>query len=260
MTDSFDFIINKAKRAVAVGVLVGTALIAGCASTIADADSLTTQTAFVPAARPDTVYVYAFDSDASDVKLDDHGMITKLKNAVSDDSAAQQQAQQAQKADAARNEVADAIVAKLQSMGLRATRAAVPPPDDQNVLVVTGDIDSVDSGNRRRRTLIGLGAGQSSVGATVKLMYKPAHGTPQLIQEFAADADSGHAPGMAEMVGIGAAAGHAVTSLAVSGGVHTLTETKRTTVSSDGRRLGDKIAEQIAQIGAAQGWMNKAGA
>ncbi|WP_332309058.1 hypothetical protein [Candidatus Burkholderia verschuerenii] len=91
-------------------------------------------------------------------------------------------------------------------------------------------------------------------------MYKPAHGTPRLIEAFDADADSGHAPGMAEMVGIGAAAGHAATSLAVSGGVHAATETKRTTVTSDGKRLGDKIAEQIGEIGAAQGWMGKTGA
>ncbi|WP_332309057.1 DUF4410 domain-containing protein [Candidatus Burkholderia verschuerenii] len=165
-------IADKAKRALVASLLVGTALVAGCASTVADADADADADGIVPpaaaaVARPDNIYVYAFSSDAGNVQLDNHGMVTKLTNAFSDDSAAKQQAQQVQKAGEARNEVADAIVAKLQSMGLRAIRANVPPPDDQNVLVVTGDIDSIDAGNRRRRMLIGLGAGQSKVGATV---------------------------------------------------------------------------------------------
>jgi ribosomal protein S19E (S16A) len=259
MSVSIKRFVGKARRALVASLMVGMAMVAGCASSVADADNIVPPAAAAKA-RPDNIYVYAFNSDARDVQLDDHGVVTKLTNALSDDSAAQQQAQQAQKAGAARNDVADAIVAKLQSMGLRAIRADVPPPADQNVLLVKGDIDSIDAGNRRRRMLIGLGAGQSKVGATVQLIYQPAHGTPQLIEQFDADADSGHAPGMAEMVGIGAVAGHAVTSLAVSGGVHATTETKRTTISSDGQRLGDKIAEQIGEIGAAQGWMGKAGA
>ncbi len=105
------------------------------------------------------------------MQLDNHGMVKKLSNALSNDSAAQQQVQQAPEA---RDEVADAIVAKLQSMGLRAIRADMPPPDDQNVLVVRGDIDSIDAGNRRRRMLIGLGVGQSKIGATVQLAISAA--------------------------------------------------------------------------------------
>jgi ribosomal protein S19E (S16A) len=241
--DSIDSILKSAKRAAAVSVLVGTALFAGCANADAQSEQ-TAQSQQTATVRPEVIYVYAFQSDADDVKLDNHGIVSKLKTSFSDDSAEQQQAQHAQQA---REEVANEIVAKLQSMGLRAIRADVPPPANQNVLAVEGSIDSIDAGNRRRRTLIGLGAGKSKVGATVQLVYQPAHGTPQLLQQFDADANSGHAPGIAEMAGIGAAAGHAVTSLAVSGGVHAMTESKAG-VSSDEKKLADSIVKQIAKV------------
>jgi hypothetical protein len=252
MTHSLNKFFTYTRRALAACVLTGAALLAGCASTAADAQGVDAQATLAPVVRPDTIYVYAFASDASEVQLDDHGVVTKLKNAFSSDDAAQRQAQ---KASDAREELADSIVAKLQSMGLRAVRAETPPPDAQNVLMVQGDIDTIDAGNRRRRTVIGLGAGQSKVGATVQLVFKPAHGAPQLIERFDADAGSGHAPGVAEMAGIGAAAGHVATSLAVSGGVHAASETKRAGTSSDAQRLGDDIAKQIGKLGEAQGWV-----
>ncbi|WP_175945521.1 DUF4410 domain-containing protein [Caballeronia sp. BCC1704] len=230
---SLESLVRHARRALVAGLVTGVALFAGSANAASAA---------VPADT--TIYVYPFASDAGDVKLDNHGLASKLKTAMSGDTQAQQQAQDAI---AAREEVADEIVAKLQSMGLRAVRADVAPPDDQNALEVVGSIDKIDAGNRRRRMLIGLGAGQSKVTATVQLVFKPAHGAPQLIEQFDSSADSGHAPGVAETAGVGAVAGHAVSSLAVSGGLHAVSETKRAGVSSDEQRLGDAIAKQIGQ-------------
>lgn len=257
---SLNAMLKKARSAALAGVVVGTALLTVCASDPAQAASQYNQyggqsvqtVAATPAMRPDTIYVYAFASDASDVKLDNHGMISKIGSALSGDSQAQKETQDAI---AAREEVANEIVAKLQSMGLRAVRADVPPPQDQNVLVVEGSINTIDAGNRRRRMLIGLGAGESKVGATVQLVFKPAHGAPQLLEQFDAKADSGHMPGVAEMAGVGAAAGHVASSLAVSGGLHAASETKHADVSSDEKRLGDSIAKQIAKLGQEQGWM-----
>jgi hypothetical protein len=257
---SLNAVFKKARGAALAGFIVGTALLAGCASNPAQASGQYNQyggqyvqtVAAVPAVRPDTIYVYTFASDASDVKLDNHGLISKIGSAMSGDSQAQKQAQDAV---AAREEVANEIVAKLQSMGLRAVRADVPPPQDQNVLEVVGNISTIDAGNRRRRMVIGLGAGESKVGATVQLVFKPAHGAPQLLEQFDAKADSGHAPGVAEMAGIGAAAGHVATSIAVSGGLHAVSETKHAGVSSDEKRLADTIAKQIVKLGQEQGWM-----
>ncbi|SAK44161.1 hypothetical protein AWB79_00783 [Caballeronia hypogeia] len=253
---SLNTFFKKARGAALASVVIGTAMLAGCASNPAQASNQYGQyaqtVAATPAMRPDTIYVYSFASDASDVKLDNHGMISKIGSAFSGDSQAQKQTQDAI---AAQEEVANEIVAKLQSMGLRAVRADVPPPQDQNVLVVEGNFNTIDAGNRRRRMLIGLGAGESKVGATVQLVYKPANGAPQLLEQFDAKADSGHAPGMAEMAGVGAAAGHVVSSIAVSGGLHAVSEKKHADVSSDEKRLADSIAKQIAKLGQDQGWM-----
>ncbi|MDR5856500.1 DUF4410 domain-containing protein [Caballeronia sp. LZ062] len=236
-----DSLVRHARRALVAAIVTGVALFAGSARA-AGADAQTA--AVASAVRSGIIYVYPFASDAADVKLDNHGLASKLKTAMSGDTEAQQQAQNAL---AAREEVADEIVAKLQSMGLRAVRADVAPPVDQNVLEVVGNIDKIDAGNRRRRVLIGLGAGESKVTATVQLVFKPAHGAPQLLEQFDASADSGHAPGVAETAGVGAVAGHAMSSLAVSGGLHGVSETKRAGVSSDEQRLGDAIAKQIGQ-------------
>ena len=256
-SSSLNTVFKKARGAALAAFVVGTALLAGCASNPAQASGqyggqYVQTVAAVPVTRPDNIYVYAFASDASDVKLDNHGMIAKIGSAFSGDSQAQKQAQDAV---AAREEVANEIVAKLQSMGLRAIRADVPPPADQNVLVVEGNFNTIDAGNRRRRTLIGLGAGESKVGATVQLVFKPAHGVPQLLEQFDAKADSGHAPGVAEMAGVGAAAGHVATSIALSGGLHAVSEKKHADVSSDEKRLADTIAKQIVKVGQEQGWM-----
>ncbi|SAK50247.1 hypothetical protein AWB77_01226 [Caballeronia fortuita] len=254
---SLNTVFKKVRGAALAGFVVGTAILAGCASNPAQASSQYDQNAqyaqtAAAAVRPDTIYVYTFASDASDVKLDDHGLISKIGSAMSGDSTAQKQAQDAI---AAREEVANEIVAKLQSMGLPAIRTDAPPPQNQSVLVVEGSINTIDAGNRRRRVMIGLGAGESKVGATVQLVFKPANGAPQLLEQFDAKADSGHAPGVAEMAGVGAAAGHVASSLAVSGGLHAVSEKKHADVSSDEKRLGDTIARQIAKVGQTQGWM-----
>jgi hypothetical protein len=121
---------------------------------------------------------------------------------------------------------------------------------------VKGSFETIDSGNRRRRILIGLGAGKSQVSSSVQILYQPAGGPPRLVQTFNATADSGKAPGIAETAGVGAAAGSIATSAAVGGGLHAVSETKRAGVSADAKRLADAVAKQIAQIGVSGGWLS----
>ena len=238
---------TKTARHASSALLFSAILLTGCASGItnvanASPNPVTTQTQV----RPDTVYVYSFASSAEQVKLDSGGLAHKLMSRMSGSS---DQPQQAADAVQVQQQVADEIVRKLQSMGLHAVRTDAPPPADQNVLLVQGSFDKIDAGNRRRRTMIGLGAGESDVGTTVQVLYKPAGGVPTLVQSFDANADSGKAPGVAET------AGHIATSLAVGGGLHAVSETKHDTVGQDAKRLGDKIAKQIADIGVSEGWL-----
>ena len=251
---------RKTARHASAALLFSGILLTGCASGITNvanasqypATTATTATA-TQQVRPDNIYVYTFASNANDVKLDNGGVAHKLMTRFTGDTSA---AQQSADATAASEEVANEIVHKLQSMGLRAIRSDVPPPAGQNVLMVQGNFDTIDAGNRRRRTLIGLGAGKSDVGTTVQILYKPAGGDVTLVQSFDANADSGKMPGVVETAGVGAAAGHVATSAAMGGSLHAVGETKHDTVSQDAKRLGDSIAKQIAQIGVSQGWLS----
>ncbi|CAB3746596.1 DUF4410 domain-containing protein [Paraburkholderia solisilvae] len=242
----------KSARRASSALLFSTILLTGCASGITNVANAGEYVA-TQQIRPDTVYVYPFASSAGQVKLDSGGLAHKLVSHVSGSS---DDAQQASDAVQVREQVADEIVHKLQSMGVHAVRADVPPPADQNVLLVQGSFDKIDAGNRRRRTMIGFGAGESDVGSTVQILYKPAGGMPALVQSFAANADSGKAPGVVETAGVGTAAGHIATSAALGGGMHAVSETKHDTVVQDAKRLGDKIAKQIAQIGVSEGWLS----
>lgn len=250
MFASFKFAGGKNIRYVSAALAFSAMLLTGCAgASVTNAN----QYSAAPTLHPDNIYVYTFAGSADNVKLDNSGLIHKLTASFSDTSAATQQTQESIEA---REQVTDQIVAKLQSMGLRAIRSDVPPPADQNVLIIEGNLASIDAGNRRRRTLIGLGAGESKVSAQVQVLYKPAGGTPQLVQSFDASANSGKAPGVAETAGIGAAAGHIATSAAMGGGLHAVSEKKHDTVSSDTKRLADSVAKQVAQMGVDEGWMS----
>lgn|GEM_PF-432668 len=265
MLNPMNFIKQNAARFTCMTLVCGSALLSGCAGaqiTNASAmnppvatqrDAQTGTSAGVPAmAHPDTIYVSTFDADPRQVKLDS-GMLQKLKTQLSGSSAQQQQV-----ADAAqvRKQTADEIVRQLQAMGLHAARSDGPVPADQNVLLVQGSFDTIDSGNRRRRTLIGLGAGKSEVTGSVRIIYQPAGGAARLVQSFTADADSGRMPGIAETAGVGAAAGSIATTAAAGAGLHGISETKRAGVSDDAKRLAGAVAKQIAQIGVANGWIS----
>lgn len=244
---------TQTARHASSALLFSAILLTGCASGITNVANASPNPAMTQTqVQPDNIYVYSFASSAEQVKLDSGGLAHKLMSHMSGGS---DESQQAADAVQVQQQVADEIVRKLQSMGLHAVRTDAPPPADQNVLLVQGSFDKIDAGNRRRRTMIGLGAGESDVGTTVQVLYKPAGGMPTLVQSFDANADSGKAPGVAETAGVGAAAGHIATSVAVGGGLHAVSETKHDTVGQDAKRLGDKIAKQIADIGVSEGWL-----
>lgn len=246
-------LVNKTRRFAGAALLAGSLLASGCAS----AASALQAAGPLPQVHADVIYVSAFDISPDLVKLDS-GMAQKLKMMASGESSAQQQQQVAL---AAREKLADNIVAQLQKMGLPATRVDGPVPAGRNAIVVEGRIDTVDAGSRRRRTLIGLGAGKSEVDATIAVSFLPANGAPQSLVTFETSANSGHMPGMAETAGVGAAAGHLAASAAVGGGLHGASEAKRDTISADAGKLANSIARQIAQAATQYGWVpvSKAG-
>nr|WP_057928819.1 DUF4410 domain-containing protein [Burkholderia ambifaria] len=252
MSLSLHALAAHAKRLTSAALIAGTLAMTGCASTAA-----TTSAAAAPAARTlpqvhaGVVYVSTFDVDATDVKIDG-GMIGKLATLASGSSADVQRQQTALKA---RQQLADALVRELRSQGIPALRADGPVPNERDALVVRGRFDTIDAGNRRRRILIGLGAGKSEVGASVAVLFQPAYGAPQPLATFSASANSGHMPGMVETAGVGAVAGHVATSAAVGAGLHGASEAKHDTVASDTDRLARSIAKQFAARNTTNAWV-----
>lgn len=247
MTPSLHALATRTQRLTSAALIAGALFLTGCAS----ATTGMTAARPLPQVHADVMYVSAFDVAARDVKVDG-GMVGKLAALASGASADAQRQQTALKA---RAQLADALVRELRAKGIPALRTDGPVPDDRDALVVEGRFDTIDAGNRRRRILVGLGAGKSEVGASVTVLFQPAHGTPQPLDTFSASADSGHLPGVAETAGVGAVAGHLATSAAVGGSLHGVSEAKHDTVASDTDRLARSIAKQLAAQSAANAWL-----
>jgi len=112
---------------------------------------------------------------------------------------------------------------------------------------------SVDEGNRMRRMVVGLGAGASEVRTLVQV-YETTNEGRRLVEDFYTTVKSSRKPGMGPMVGVGAAAGRAVTSAVVSGGVGLATEHSQT-VEGDAAHTAEEIAKVLKKFFAEQGWI-----
>jgi hypothetical protein len=150
----------------------------------------------------------------------------------------------------------EALVSELRAYGLPAERATTLPTGGRgNVMLIEGQIADVDQGNQTRRTLVGLGAGRSSVRADSQLYYQAGTMPPRQLEVFEASIDSGRAPGAAETMGAGAAAGRLATSAGASFGMHALSESRSADSTDEARNLGKALARKIGQFFVQQGWL-----
>ena len=77
----------------------------------------------------------------------------------------------------------------------------------------------------------------------------------QQVDDLRGVAKSGDKPGMAEMMGVGAIAGHLLASTLISGTVAGASEMTSATVEADGKRLADKIAADLGNFFIDQDWI-----
>jgi hypothetical protein len=204
-----------------------------------------------PLPPPERVLIYEFAFAPDDVHLDS-SVRERLLRSVGNGSESERQMAVAVKVAKA---VTETLVLDIRSLGLAAAEAKADSPVTARTLLVRGQILSTDEGNRTRRTLIGLGAGQSVVEADAQVLYAGGAAEPQLVESFTADSNSGRAPGMAETMGAGAAAGRLATSAAAGGGLHLLSESHRAGVDEDGERLAHQVARNLAAFFVRQGWI-----
>ena len=142
-------------------------------------------------------------------------------------------------------------------MGLPAKRAFGAPRSWGDVMVVEGQLSSIDEGNQAERVAIGLGAGASDVEARVQL-YTTNPGGLQVVETFTTSMKSGYMPGMAETMGAGAIGGHLAVATAAGVGLHTVSEKLSGDVDAEATRTAKAIGKQLRSYFAAQGWVTPA--
>jgi hypothetical protein len=225
------------------------AMTAGCAPSNVQQQSTT----LTQLPRPDVILVYDFAVSPDEVKLDT-GLSAELMQKYEQHKGASRSAQEIKVGHRVAEAVANELVKNIRSFGLMAERGFGYPQGRGKVLMVKGQLVSIDEGNRTERVTIGLGAGRTSVEANVQLYELTAAGL-QKVESLKAEAKSGYKPGMAETMGAGAIAGHLLVSTVVSGALATGSELTSATVEADGKRLADKIAAELGNFFVNQAWI-----
>ncbi len=145
------------------------------------------------------------------------------------------------------------LVEDLTERGIHAARAtsAVTPP--LNALVLKGHFVSIHEGSRMKRVVVGFGAGASAIRAELQVYQQTEMGLRRLV-DGEAEAKGSKKPGMAVPVGVGAVAGRAATSAAISGGITVATELTGG-LEADAGRIAEKLAERAEALYRRRGWL-----
>ena len=203
-----------------------------------------------PVPRPDRILVYDLTVSPGAVELDS-GLAERIQEATQGAPRTLEEMEVGRKVAAV---LSEHLVTEIRRLGLPAQRASGPPPSWGRTVMIKGAFLSIDEGNRTERLVIGLGAGRSDVRADVSVLQVTPQG-PQLLEQFEVDAKSGLKPGMAETMGVGAAAGRIATSTAVSVGGSAASEAFGANVEADAQRAAKSIANQLKPFFADKGWI-----
>jgi len=225
------------------------ALAAGCGPTNVQQETMSA--AKLP--RPDHILIYDFAATPEEVELD-KGLSADLMQKYREHKGTSRSAEEIKVGHKVADALAEELVNKIRSYGLMAERAFGLPSAKGNVLMVKGQLLSIDEGNRTERVVIGLGAGRTSVQANVQVYEMTPEGK-QEVDTLRGTAKSGYKPGMGEMMGLGAITGHLLTSTVISGALAGTSEMTSATVEADGKRLAEDIAKDLGKFFVEQGWI-----
>jgi Domain of unknown function (DUF4410) len=239
------------KSGIRFGILtfVVLAIAFGCAPTNVQQEKMTV----TQLARPDRILVYDFAVSPAEVELD-KGLSADLMQKYQEHKGTSRTAEEIKVGHKVADAVAEELVKKIRSYGLTAERAFGLPSGKGKILMVKGQFMTIDEGNRTERVAIGFGAGRTDVQANVQVYELTPQGMQQ-VDDLRGVAKSGGKPGMAEMMGVGAIAGHLLASTLISGTVAGASEMTSATVEADGKRLADKIAADLGNFFVDQDWI-----
>ena len=230
-------------------ILFVLAVAAGCAPTNVQQENM----AVAQLTRPSLILVYDFAVSPDEVKLD-KGLSADIMQKYEKHKGMTRTAEEIKVGHKVADALAEELVKKIRSYGLMAERGFGLPHGNAKDLLIKGQLLSIDEGNRTERVAIGLGAGRTSVQANVQVYELTPKGMQQ-VDTLRGTAKSGRKPGMGEMMGVGAIAGHLLASTLVSGALAAGTEMTSATVEADGKRLADQIATDLRKFFVDQGWI-----
>lgn len=206
---------------------------------------------FFNLSKPEEVLIYDFAVSPEDVNQNS-ALLARIGRKIAGSD------QTAEKIQIGR-EVADALatelMAKVAAMGLKPVRATANTSIGKDSIMITGEFIDIDEGNRLRRTVIGLGAGKSSLDSHVRVLAPGDSGIEELIA-FDAHSESGSMPGAAILGPAGVAAG-AGTAAVVSANVALgAGKAYKSASAQQAKSMADKIAVELAKYFASQGWID----
>ena len=228
--------------------LVIVLLVTGCGTTTVTSRNQTHPLPHLK--KPKQILVYDFAVSPDEVKLDS-GIGGRLKELVDKAPRTEQERAIGQRVAEA---LSKHLLAQIQALGIPAVRATTNSIVNSETLLVQGQLFSVNQGNRTRRMVIGLGMGSTEV-RTMTQVYGIIQGEKELVDQFNVRAKSGRKPGMAETMGVGAAAGRVVTSAVISSGVAVGSEAFGDSIDADAARAAKVIARQLRSLYLAEGWI-----
>ena len=191
--------------------------------------------------RPSGIVIYPFAVSSADVSLNSSFLQVAYRD-MTDENDTEQQAQIAHQT--AQN-ICISVAAELTQKGITATcQQRGVRPSGNNVLILDGQFTDISEGNKLRRMVIGLGAGQSKLDTVVQVIQMTDRGSTE-VMDFSTSADSGYMPGAGITGPAGAAAGGA--AAAASLGVNLAAGGVKNYTSSTGH-LAVKTTEQIVDL------------
>lgn len=199
--------------------------------------------------RPQLIIVHDFGVSANAVALDT-AIGARLLEAVKGNPEAEEQLKVGQEV---AKVLTENLVKEIGKLGIPAVAAANAMPVAGPSLQIEGQFVTVDQGNRLRRAVIGFGAGASEVRTLVQVFETTNEGR-RLVEDFYTTVKSSRKPGLGPMAGVGAAAGRAATSAAVSGGIGIATAHSQT-VEGDAKNTADEIVKVLKKFFVEQGWI-----
>lgn len=230
-------------------VLLVLAVAAGCAPTNVQQENMTV----AQMARPSLILVYDFAVTPQEVELDT-GLSADIMQKYEQHKGESRTAEEIKVGHKVADALAEELVKKIRSYGLWAERGFGHPYGKNKDLIIKGQLLSIDEGNRTERVAIGLGAGRTSVQANVQVYEITPEGKKE-VDTLRGSAKSGDKPGMGEMMGLGAIAGHLLASTAVSGALSGASEMTSATVEADAKRMAQKIAADLGNFFVNQDWI-----